>query len=87
MGLSINDFQLTWDKSIVQPYLTNGIEVNNFKNLKIIHYDATPAPAINKGYAIMLSNGVGVIRIVRLQQVRRTLKIINCSSKTGRHPK
>ena len=60
-GLTINDFKLSWDKFINQPYFTNGIEVNNFKDLKIVDYTGTPAPSAIKGYAIMMSNGAGVI--------------------------
>ncbi|WP_428329962.1 glycoside hydrolase family 28 protein [Mucilaginibacter sp.] len=59
-GLTLNDFKLTWDNTISQPYITNGITVDNFKNLKIVDYEGTAAPASKNGYAIILKNGDGV---------------------------
>ena len=59
-GLTLNDFKLTWDSTINQPYFTNGVEVDNFKDLKITGYEGGAAPADKSGFAIMLKDGVGV---------------------------
>jgi polygalacturonase len=56
-GLSINNFKLTWDSSIIQPYFTNGIQVDNFKNLKINNFIGTAAPNKKTAYRIFLSKG------------------------------
>ena len=60
-GLTLNNFKLTWDSTLTQPYFTNGIEVNNFTALKLIDVTAAPAPANPAGFAILLKNGNGVI--------------------------
>ncbi len=60
-GLTLTDFKLTWDSTITQPYFTNGIEVNNFKNLKIIDFMGTASPANKDVTAIFLKNGDGAI--------------------------
>jgi polygalacturonase len=56
-GLTINNFKLTWDKTIDQPYFTNGIGVNNFKNVTITNFTGTAAPNTKGAYRISLANG------------------------------
>jgi polygalacturonase len=73
-GLTINNFKLTWDSTITQPYFTNGIEVNNFKGLKLVDITATPAPPNPNGYAIMLKNGDGVITNNKTKIGRQDIK-------------
>ena len=58
-GLTLNDFKLTWDSSITQPYFTNGIAVDNFKDVKIVDFSGTAAPAHKGMAAIMLKDGDG----------------------------
>ena len=60
-GLTLNDFKLTWDSTINQPYFTRGIEINNFKDVKIVDFEGTSAPANKDGYVILLKNGDGVV--------------------------
>ena len=55
-GLSINDFQLTWDNPRM-PWLTNGIEVSNFKDLKIINFKGSGAPNNPKAYPVEIKHG------------------------------
>ncbi|MEO6852270.1 MAG: glycosyl hydrolase family 28 protein, partial [Mucilaginibacter sp.] len=50
-GLTIDDFKLTWTNPRM-PFLTNGIEVNNFKNLRITHFQGTGAPNNPSAYAV-----------------------------------
>jgi polygalacturonase len=58
-GLAINGFKLTWDSTITQPYFTNGIAVDNFKDLKIVGFEGSSSPS-NKGAAVIsLKNGDG----------------------------
>jgi polygalacturonase len=58
-GLTLTDFKLTWDPSVNQPYFTNGIEVNNFKDLKIVDFKGTASPSNKDAAAILLKNGDG----------------------------
>jgi polygalacturonase len=57
-GLSINDFKLEWDNPRM-PWLTNGTEVNNFKNLKITDFEGSGAPNNPKAYPVEIKHGVG----------------------------
>ncbi len=56
-GLSINNFNLTWDAAIKEPYFTDGIEVTDFKDLKITNFTGTGAPANLSAHRILLRNG------------------------------
>jgi polygalacturonase len=57
-GLIIDDFRLTWTNPRM-PFLTNGIEVNNFKNLKITNFSGTGAPNNAGTYPLKVKNGEG----------------------------
>jgi polygalacturonase len=59
-GLSINNFRLTWDSTITQPYFTSGISVDHFNNLSIFNFKGTTAPHKSKVSVLALSNGTGV---------------------------
>lgn len=58
-GLTLNDFKLTWDSTIDQPYFTNGIEVNNFKDLKIVDFKGTSSPSNKNMPVVLLKDGTG----------------------------
>ena len=58
-ALCINNFKLTWDSTLTEPWLTNGLEVDNFKNVKITNFTGTPAPTNKVSYRILLSKGDG----------------------------
>ena len=73
-GLTLNDFKLTWDSTINQPYFTHGIEINNFKNVKIIDFTGTAAPENKDGYVISLKNGDGVITNSKAAIIKESLK-------------
>ncbi|WP_259070033.1 glycoside hydrolase family 28 protein [Mucilaginibacter sp. X4EP1] len=60
-GLTLNDFKLTWDNTIDQPYFTNGIEVNNFKDLKIVDFKGTSSPSNKNLPVILLKDGSGAV--------------------------
>lgn len=57
-GLTIDDFKLTWTNPRMS-FLTNGIEVNNFKNLRITNFQGTGAPNNPGTYPVKLENGEG----------------------------
>jgi polygalacturonase len=59
-GLELNDFKLTWDSTINQPYFTNGIAVDNFKDVKIVDFNGTASPSNKDAAAILLKSGDGV---------------------------
>ena len=60
-GLTIRNFKLTWDNLIKDPFFTNGIEINNFKNVSITNFKGSAAPANNKAYPILLQKGDHVL--------------------------
>jgi len=55
-GLTIEDFRLTWTNPRMS-FLTNGIEVNNFKNLRITNFKGTGAPNNPNAYPVKIENG------------------------------
>lgn len=57
-GLTIDDFKLTWTKPRMS-FLTNGIEVNNFKDLRITNFQGTGAPGNPKAFPVKIENGEG----------------------------
>ncbi|BAU52551.1 Polygalacturonase [Mucilaginibacter gotjawali] len=58
-GLTLNDFKLTWDPTVNQPYFTNAITVDNFKDIKIVDFAGTASPADQNAAPILLENGDG----------------------------
>ena len=58
-GLTLNDFKLTWDPTINQPYFTNGIAADHFTNLKIVDFVGSASPANKDEAAILLKDGDG----------------------------
>ncbi len=59
-GLRINGFDLQWDGSLNQPYFTSGVEVNNFKHIRIQDFTGTGAPGTHT-HAVVLKNGTDAI--------------------------
>jgi hypothetical protein len=57
-GLTIDGFKLIWTNPRM-PFLTNGIEVNNFKNLRITNFQGTGAPDNPKAFPVKIENGEG----------------------------
>lgn len=55
-GLSIEDFKLTWTGTRM-PYFTNGIEINNFNDLRIVNFKGTGSPINKMAFPILLENG------------------------------
>jgi polygalacturonase len=60
-GLTLNDFKLTWDNTINQPYFTNGVTVDNFKDLKIVNFKGTASSSNKDSAVILLKNGDGAM--------------------------
>jgi len=57
-GLTIEDFKLTWTNPRMG-FLSNGIEVNHFKNLKITNFQGTGAPNNPNTFPVKLKDGEG----------------------------
>ena len=57
-GLTIDDFKLTWTGARM-PFLTDGIAIDDFKNLRIDHFEGTGAPNNPAAYPVRLTNGEG----------------------------
>lgn len=54
--LTIEDFKLTWTGTRM-PYFTNGIEINNFNDVRIDHFKGTGSPINKKAVPVLLENG------------------------------
>lgn len=70
-GLIINDFQLQWTNPRM-PWLTNGIEVNHFKNVRITNFEGTGAPNNPKSYPVEVKHGehfVSDLKAVSMHEV------------------
>lgn len=59
-GLTIENFRLEWTGTRM-PFFTNGIEVNNFKDLNIKNFMGTASPINSKAFPISLSKGIGFV--------------------------
>jgi polygalacturonase len=55
-GLTIEDFRLTWTGTRM-PYFTNGIEINNFNDLRIANFKGTGSPINKSAIPVLLENG------------------------------
>ncbi|KAF2509287.1 hypothetical protein EYY60_12960 [Flavobacterium zhairuonense] len=55
-GLTIEDFKLIWTKTRM-PYFTNGIEINNFRDVRIINFKGIGSPINKNAVPILLENG------------------------------
>ena len=69
-GLSIEDFRLTWN-GVKAPYLTNGVEVNHFQNLRLVNFRGTGAPTNAQAVPVLLQNGQGVTTDAGKKDVKR----------------
>jgi polygalacturonase len=59
-GLTIENFRLEWTGTRML-YFTNGIEVNNFKDLWIKNFKGTASPINTKAFPVSLSKGTGFV--------------------------
>lgn len=57
-GLTIDDFKLIWTKPRMS-FLSNGLEINNFKDLRITNFEGTGAPNNPNAYPVKIENGKG----------------------------
>ena len=69
-GLTINDLKLNW-VDVKAPFLTNGIEVNHFTNLRISNFQGTEAPSNTEAFPVSLEDGVGAVVDVKKNLVSR----------------
>ena len=55
-GFTIDDLELTWNGTRM-PYFTNGIEINNFNDVRISNFKGSGSPVNKKAVPILLENG------------------------------
>jgi polygalacturonase len=55
-GLSIDNFRLQWTDTRM-PYFTHGIEVRDFTDVRISHFEGTASPINKKAFPVLLENG------------------------------
>lgn len=68
-GLTIDDFKLIWDHPRM-PWLTNGIEVDNFRNVRITNFQGTGAPNNPGTYPVEVKDGTGFHIDMKRDRVR-----------------
>ena len=59
-GLTVSGFELNWGKGL-QPFFTNGIEINHFEDIRIEDMKGSPAFELKDLFGIHLSDGAGAI--------------------------
>ncbi len=59
-GLTIENFTLQWTGTRM-PYFTNGIEINNFTNVKIRNFQGAGSPIHKTAVPVLLQNGTKAI--------------------------
>ncbi len=59
-GLIIEDFRLKWTNTRM-PYFTNGIEVNNFSDLRITGFKGSGSPVNARAVPVLLQNGSNAV--------------------------
>lgn len=69
-NLTLNDFKLHWTNARA-PFLTNGIEVNNFINLRITNFQGTAAPNNPRAFPVEVKNGSGFETDLKSKDVHR----------------
>ena len=73
-GLIINDFKLDWTNPRAS-FLTNGIEINHFKNVRVDHFVGTGAPNNPAARPVVLSDGTNAaVDLGKGQVVRKNVR-------------
>ncbi len=72
-GLSIENFRLEWTGTRM-PYFTNGIEVHNFNDLRIVNFKGTGSPINHKAYPIFLEDGLNVELDIKTGVMKKNVK-------------
>ena len=70
-GLAIRDFKLNW-LAPKAAFLTNGIEVSHFNNLRISNFQGAGAPGSAKARPVVLRDGAGAVVEVDKKLVERS---------------
>ena len=69
-GLAIRDFKLTWANPRM-PWLTNGIEVDHFKDLTIAEFKGTGAPNNTQAHPVKVEDGIGFTNDLKAADIQR----------------
>jgi polygalacturonase len=56
-NLSINHVTVSWDSSILQPFFTNGLQVDHFHTLSVHGFKGSQAPHSEHAYSVLLRDG------------------------------
>jgi hypothetical protein len=75
-GLTIDDFKLTWTATRM-PYFTNGIEINNFNNVRIVNFKGTGSPINKAAVPVLLENGTKTELVLDKKIVVKTINVKN----------
>ena len=59
-GLTVDNFKLNWVGAKAS-FLSNGLEVNNFNNLRVRDFQGTGAPGNSKAKPMVLKDGTGAV--------------------------
>jgi hypothetical protein len=68
--LSLQNFNLIWD-AVRKPFFTHGIEIENFKGIRIDRFTGSSAPNSPTAFPIMIRNGTGFEIDADRQSIRK----------------
>jgi polygalacturonase len=75
-GLTIEDFKLNWTGTRM-PYFTNGIEINNFNDVRIENFTGSGSPINKMAVPILLKNGKNIVINVNKKLIVKKIKVKN----------
>jgi hypothetical protein len=67
-NLHVQNFTLTWDQ-VNQPFFTHGIEIEQFKDVRIDHFSGSAAPGSTNGFPVAVRDGTGFITDVNQHSI------------------
>jgi hypothetical protein len=71
--MTIEDFKLTWTGTRMS-YFTNGIEINNFYDIRIVNFKGTGSPINKTAVPVLLENGTKTDLVL---DKKTAVKIVN----------
>ena len=74
--MTIEDFKLTWTGARM-PYFDNGIEINNFNDVRVENFKGSGSPINKMAVPISLENGTNTVINVDKKLIIKKVKVKN----------
>ncbi|MDI1304274.1 MAG: glycosyl hydrolase family 28 protein [bacterium] len=75
-NLTIEDFKLTWTGTRM-PYFTNGIEINNFNDVRIANFKGSGSPINKMAVPVLLENGTNTDLVLNKKIIAKKINVKN----------